>query len=141
MATWKTDPLYRLVFREVDQLWQHLQLDAQHGVPEALRIEEHSSSDWEEAPHSATLKDVWIHDQFGLRLFPGLRRVPHEFGEPRGDTWQFPLVRFSISPDRSQVAFAYEAGADRRHDVEFSVEGTGDLVQLHQEEGSLSGSF
>jgi len=144
MAIWKTDPLYRLVFREVEAFWVrlHLEDNPRNGTPpEGFRVEEHLSADWGERPLSPTLKDVWGFDQFGIRLFPGLRRFPHDPGERRGAFWQFALVRFHVAADRSHVALYYDFGPGRDGSIGYDVQGNGDHVELMIEEGSLSGSF
>jgi hypothetical protein len=144
MAVWKTDPLYRLIFREIELIWLRVHEDCEQSrawQPEAFRIEEHSLSDWDDSSHSRTLKDIWIFDDFGPRLFPGLRRVPHEAGEERGAFWQFGRIRFHISADRSYVALSYDLGPNESRDMGYDVESTGDRLVLCVDERSLSGSF
>jgi hypothetical protein len=133
MFAWKTDPLYRLMFREVESLWRRLQQEGSSqgtGCPEGFRIEEHSSVSWEKSPGSTTLKDVWIFDDSGPRLFPGLRRVPHDYGEKRGNSWQFGLIRFHIAGDGSRLDLSADVSPGRALDSRYRVQTPGEPTEL-----------
>jgi hypothetical protein len=133
MFAWKTDPIYRLVFQEVESLWRRVrEANAREAspYPEAFRIEEHSADQWQAAAGATTLKNVWIYDDAGPRLFPGLRRVPHDRGSRQGDAWQFGLIRFCIWRDGNHVVIFHDVGPGNARESRFRVETPGEPTEL-----------
>ncbi len=127
MAEWKTDPLIRLVFAEIQALWEELRSPDR---PILLRVEQREASVSSVASSVGRLINVWLFDDYGMRLAPILRREAHDFGSLRGGYDRYGLVRFEVAADRSRVALTYRVGPSLIGEIRYEVERDGDDIRL-----------
>ena len=123
MAEWKTDPLIRLVIAEIRALWEELRSPDR---PILFRVEQRSASGPPVASSMGRLVNVWLFDDYGIRLAPILRREAHGFGEPRGGYDRYGLVQFEVDASRSRVALSYRVGPSLVGEIVYDVERDGD---------------
>jgi len=138
MTRWKSDPLYCRIFAEIACLWSELDPNRR---PQALRIEEHFSIDWQDPSALSFLDAVWMYDDFGFRSVPGLRRETYEPGDSRGEFFRFGLVRFVVADDRSHVSLSYRLGPEIGGDIVYEIVGQDDGIELMALSGSVSRSL
>src|SRR3954449_845930 len=107
-----TDWLYRVIFREVSNLWESVcSGDREEGPPpDRLRIEELGGADWEAARCLDPVRRVWTFGPEGLQAQPEAEVAVAECGGDRGRFWQVGLVRFHIADDRQRLVLEYVVG-------------------------------
>jgi hypothetical protein len=134
---WKTDWLYRLVFRKIAELWQSVSPPSAEptATPDALRIEEHTSADWSRAP-----TEVWVFDEAGARLASFLRAEDYDHGELRENCWQFGLIQFHRRPDLRQVDMFLDLGPGQERTLVCDVVGDEETATLRTRSESPSAS-
>lgn len=135
MAEWKTDPLIRLVFAEVRAFWEELRSPDR---PLLFRVEQRTASGPSAASATGRLVNVWLFDDYGVRLAPILRREAHDFGEPQGGYDRYGFVQFEVDADGSRVALAYRVGPSLFGEIVYDIERDGDDVQLRAMSDTLS---
>jgi hypothetical protein len=108
----RTDWLYRLIFREVGDLWEGVHSgDPEMGPPpDWLRVEELGGADWVAARCLGPVRRVWTFGPEGLHAQSGEEEAVAECGEARGVFWPVGLVRFHIAADRERLVFEYAVG-------------------------------
>ncbi len=137
MARWKVDPLYRLILAEIASLWAEIEGDHR---PDALRVEEHASADWDHPAIMGPLTDVWMLDDHGFRLASVLRREDHVAGPVRGDYYQFGLVRFHLDRIGKHAALSFQLGPQLAGELVYEIEGDGAEATLSATWGAPSES-
>lgn len=128
---WRTDWLYRLIFSEVESLWNRIRADREDGLvtPEYLRIEEMNTARWEAAMCRGSVLKVWKYSDEGLSDATAMDE-PLKRGAPHGRYWQVGLVRFHIAKDRKRVAFEHHLGPRYGRGRVFLVSGEGEAGSL-----------
>jgi hypothetical protein len=131
MAGWRTDWLYRLVFKEVAAVWEKVRSEGRSlgTPPDWLCVQELRRADWENLRCLGPVRRAWSFRSGGLSPLPP-EGVDPDCGEPRGMFYQVGRVRFHIA-DRKRLVFEYTVGPRYGRGVFFRVAGQGKRGRLH----------
>jgi hypothetical protein len=122
LPDWRTDWLYALVLREVEQLWA-----TPHLWQSVLVLE---YDDAEGAWCRGAIARSWIRTEGGLReIAPAEREQLTVASRGHGD-FRVALMKFHITPDRQRVALGYHLGLLSGQGFRYLVQGTGDEAAL-----------
>ena len=128
-SDWKTDWIYQLVFREVEDAWQ-----------QCLHVRKRDSKVWRYvlvAETTSTFDSVcvgrtvraWVRDESGLREI-GLEEYEQHVKKIRGSIYPFILFTFNISENRQQVAISQREASRAGFGRNYLIEGEGEQAHL-----------
>jgi hypothetical protein len=134
---WRTDWLYRLVFREVADLWAEVRSgNPEMGrPPELLVIEELGGADCQTARCLPPVRRVWTFGPEGLQPRPGDEENLAACAGRRGMFWRVGLIRFHVAAGRRRVVFEYVVGPRYGRGLILRVAGQGKKGRLRPEAG------
>ena len=118
MSTWKTDPVVRLIFAEIDALWKAL---APETRPLLLRVEQRPD-DGRAGACDGRLANIWLFDDHGARLAPILRREPHDFGPDQAGYHRYGLIEFAVCADLTGANLRYRFGPLVGGELDYAIE-------------------
>jgi hypothetical protein len=128
---WRTDWLYRLIFHQVELIWQQAQkegMDSEsNDSPSYLLVREHGEAACEEAYCLQPIVRVWHYDATGLAVLPNNEIQKESLGSVsiRGMFYSSGLIDFHITEKRDRVVFTYVLGPRYGRGQVWEIKGQG----------------
>jgi hypothetical protein len=133
---WKTDWLYSLLFRQVEQIWKRVRREAARDpelfgpAPASLCVQECREMDWEQVYCLPPVLREWTCSGVGMEERPPGELPQPVRTDPDGSFYRTGLVQFHIAPDRKRVGMVYVLGPHYGRGGVYRVCGQGSTGRL-----------